>query len=100
MEEARKEGTLEGAEREIYLYCMEIRSMSQLRRKFGLPEDELLETLERFVADRIMFTEQSSYLSLAVAPNPMTAARRIRAAYEEEREGEPRMRQELTVLAA
>jgi len=99
-EDARKEGTLEGAAREIYLYCMEIRSLSQLRRKFGQPEDELMETLERFVADRIMFTEQSSYLSLAVAPNPTAAARRIRAAYEEEREDGQRLRQELTVLAA
>lgn len=99
-EEGRKEGTFEGQAREIYLYCAEIRSLSQLRRKFGLPEDELLETLEQFVADRIMFTEQSSYLSLAVASNPMTAARRIRTAYEEERESEPRLRQELPVLAA
>lgn len=99
-EEDRKEGTFDGVAREIYLYCMEIRSLSQLRRKFGMPEDELLETLEQFVADRIMFAEQGSYLSLAVAPNPMTAARRIRTAYEEEREGEPRRRQELPVLAA
>jgi len=99
-EEERKEGTLEGADREMYLYCMEIRSLSQLRRKFGMPEEELSETLEQFVSDRIMFTEQGSYLSLAVAPNPMTAARRIRTAYEEERERETRMRQELPVLAA
>ena len=99
-EEDRKEGTFEGVAREIYLYCMEIHSLSQLRLKFGMPEDELLETLEQFVADRLMFAEQGSYLSLAVAPNPMTAARRIRTAYEEERESEARRRQELPVLAA
>jgi ribosomal peptide maturation radical SAM protein 1 len=89
-EEERREGTFEGLAREIYLYCMEIRSLAQIRRQFGVAEAELLEMLEMFVADRIMFAEQGKYLSLAVALNPWTAARRIRAAHADaERDGDP-----------
>ncbi|HKQ73091.1 MAG TPA: hypothetical protein VJ810_05140 [Blastocatellia bacterium] len=65
-----------------------------------MQEAELFETLEPFVSDRIMFTEQGSYLSLAIAPDPMTAARRIRTAFVEERSSEPRLGQALPVLAA
>jgi hypothetical protein len=98
-DEARKEGVLEGLARDIYLHCLEIRTLSQLQRKFGVPQAELMEILQQFVDDRIMFTEQGSYLSLAVAPNPLTAVRRIRASYEEEHKSDSLQPHELTVMA-
>jgi ribosomal peptide maturation radical SAM protein 1 len=74
---------LEGVQREVYLYCMEIRSIEVLERKFcnaRISPQLLLEILAAFVEDRLMFTERHKYLSLAVAASLQVAARRIRAA--------------------
>lgn len=65
----------------IYLFCMSIRADSAIHDRFGalLPRKEIETILDRFVAEKVMFQEGRSYLSLAVATTPAVAARRIRA---------------------
>jgi ribosomal peptide maturation radical SAM protein 1 len=68
--------------RDVYLYCMEIRSRRQIARHFQdqITEEELVEKiLEPLVARGVMFKESDQYLSLAVAPTLTEAIRRIRA---------------------
>src|SRR5262249_38615281 len=74
-------GSYAGLERDIYLACLEIRTVSELRRAAaarGVTAPALDSLLSRFVEDRIMFREGDRYLSLAVATEPHIAARRIR----------------------
>lgn len=71
---------LTGPWREIYLACLEIRTAIEIETRFGEPFGIPLvrDILERCVFERIMFTEQERYLSLASASRPDLAARRIR----------------------
>ena len=73
---------LRGVERQIYLRCMDITSRAALVAEFGATAGEaaVAEILERLTAQLLMFTENDKYLSLAPAPYPDVAARRIRAA--------------------
>lgn len=74
--------SLDAEWRAIYLYCMEIRSLGQLRKRFAdtQTEEGLTEKLSAMVEAQIMFAEEGKYLALAVAPRPHLAAARIRAA--------------------
>jgi hypothetical protein len=77
-------GTFEGIERDIYLFCTEIRSEKQILERFPEIRPRLKELLEAWIEFRIMFHESGRYLSLAVASAPHQAAGRIRALREEE----------------
>src|SRR5690606_7497217 len=70
---------LRGISREIYLYCMEIRREDSIARRFAgrCSQTMLRKALTTFVAEKLMFEEDGKYLSLAVAPTPRVAARRI-----------------------
>ena len=72
--------------RDIYIYCMEIRSYRQILKKFSgrASETKIKTILRTFVEKRFTFTERDKYLSLAVANHPRYAVRRIREAREEE----------------
>ncbi len=77
-----RQGRFSREEREIYLYCTEVRAFADIarrQRKLGLSEEELRGFLNRFVEYKIMFTEDDKYLSLAIATQPRLAAARIRA---------------------
>lgn len=65
----------------VYLFCTNIRTYSAVNNRFAdlLPKKEIGTILDRFVAEKVMFREGQSYLSLAVATTPAIAARRIRA---------------------
>lgn len=68
--------------RDVYLYCMEIRSRRQIAQHFQdrITGEELVEKiLEPLVAGGVTFRESDQYLSLAVAPTLSEAIRRIRA---------------------
>ncbi len=78
---------LEPLWREIYLYCMEVRSETKIMERFcGRVSKEKLvnEILNGLVSEGLMFQEGSQYLSLAVAWRPDVAIRRIRAQQQEE----------------
>jgi hypothetical protein len=80
-----REGTYVGLTRDVYMYCMEMRTLDQITRSFGQPDANLLqEALNGFLNDKLMFREGNRYLSLAMAPSPEIAARRIRAAFFED----------------
>jgi ribosomal peptide maturation radical SAM protein 1 len=66
--------------RELYLECLEIRSLRQLAARFEgrMTPAELKERLGAFVTADLMFAERGSYLALAVADRPDRAAARIR----------------------
>jgi ribosomal peptide maturation radical SAM protein 1 len=73
---------LTSRQRDVYLYCMEIRSRRQIAEQFQdqvTEEDLLKKILEPLVAKGAMFKESDQYLSLAVAPRPDEAIRRLRA---------------------
>lgn len=75
---------LDQLERDIYLYCMEIRSTTQISRHFSnrCSEDRLAaEILPAFLAEDLMFEEDGRVLSLAVAWRPELAVKRIREQY-------------------
>lgn len=69
----------EGLDREIYLFCCQIRTEAQIRQRFGLEGSP--EALHRRLAHPLeadlMFHENGRYLSLATACSPDVAARRI-----------------------
>lgn len=70
-----------GVARDIYVFCMEVRTFEQITRRFLGPttsEKAVLEILQEFVGKRIMYSEQERYLSLALAPTPLIASNRIR----------------------
>jgi len=77
-------GTLSGIERDIYLFCTEIRSEKQILERFPESRSQLHELLQGWIESRIAFHESGKYLSLAVASAPHQAARRIRALREEQ----------------
>lgn len=66
--------------RQVFLYCMEIRSRDQLNERFPESKSELDGIIERLVAEKILYQEERRYLALAVATTPVIAAKRIRAA--------------------
>jgi hypothetical protein len=76
----RQAGTVEGSAREIYLYCMELRTREQLHRRFAgqLDDSSVDDMLRAFGEERLMHVEGGRYLSLAVAHSPSAAAARIR----------------------
>jgi len=68
--------------REMYLYCMEIRSLRQIIRRFckqATKADLVNKTLGPLVDKRLMFKENDQYLSLAVAYTPAEAIQRMRS---------------------
>jgi ribosomal peptide maturation radical SAM protein 1 len=79
---------LRGTEREVYLHCMEIATRDELIARFTDGSEPskaaLTESLDRMTAQMLMFSENDKYLSLAPAPYPDLAARRIRAAHARE----------------
>lgn len=57
-----------GTSREIYLYCLRVRSVRSIRKHFQkLSEDTLLPFLRMMVEKRLMFQEGENYLSLAIS---------------------------------
>lgn len=73
------EGTFGPLAREIYLYCTAIRSRNDVERRFaeaGVPEVNA--ALDEFIRHDLIFAEGKRLLSLALAPSPDHAARRIR----------------------
>jgi ribosomal peptide maturation radical SAM protein 1 len=87
--------TFEGLERDLYVYCMEIRTFDQIAKRFRATNSAqaIRDALQLFVDSRIMYSEQDRYLSLALAPTPRIASQRIRAARTTEPASEP-----LTIL--
>ena len=84
-------GTFEGLERDLYVYCLEIRTFDQIAKWFRATNSEqaIRDALQLFVDSRIMYSEQDRYLSLALAPTPRIASQRIRAARATEPASEP-----------
>lgn len=76
---------LSARSRDIYLYCMEIRSFEDIAGRFGFESEEQQRKLRAFLQQLVqwglMFAEKRSYLSLALASSPQAAARRLRAAH-------------------
>jgi ribosomal peptide maturation radical SAM protein 1 len=84
--EDHREGFYDGLARDVYIYCMEIRSLSQIKCRFSDSDSaELQEALDLFTHEKLMFHEEGRYLSLAMAVTPEIAARRIRKTYLEEK---------------
>jgi ribosomal peptide maturation radical SAM protein 1 len=58
---------LEGLSRKIYLFCGQHRSLKKIFHQFqGLTEDMLMPFLKMMIDKKLMFEENSQYLSLAV----------------------------------
>jgi ribosomal peptide maturation radical SAM protein 1 len=57
---------LQGLEREIYLYCDEIRSLNNIASNFHQDPETIQRMLKKLVAKRLMVFEGNSYLALAV----------------------------------
>jgi hypothetical protein len=74
--------TLKEDWRRIYLYCLRIRTRSEILERFAgdIVEGKIIDILDTCVYEGLMFGEDGSYLSLAVAARPQIAAKRIRAA--------------------
>ncbi len=74
IEDRREENldiTLDGAIREIYLFCDEIRSFDKIRRRFPkVPEKELRSALRKLFKLKVMYTEEDDWLSLAIHASP------------------------------
>jgi hypothetical protein len=73
-----REGTFEGLARQAYLYCAEIRTLRQVQAHTRALSEDVARALREFVEMEVMFEEGGKYLSLALAPTPLAAARRIR----------------------
>jgi ribosomal peptide maturation radical SAM protein 1 len=71
------EGVFEGLARDVYLYCMEIRDRRSIAERFDLDARRVDELVAPFLEHRLMFAEGAKCLSLAVATDPLVAARRI-----------------------
>ncbi len=70
--------------RDIYMYCMQSRPQSALRRRFASSSrQQREEVIAGFVEQKLMFVEKGQCLSLAVAADPHTAAARIEAEHRE-----------------
>lgn len=78
---------LEKTWRDIFLYCMEVRSKTQILGSFcpACPHDKIEEILAAFAENDLMFVEGDQYLSLAVATRPQDAIERIRNSWQKER---------------
>jgi len=82
-----RQGSYEGLERDVYMYCMEIRSLNQIKRHFSNADPAALQdALDLFVQEKLMFHEEGRYLSLAMAVTPELAARRMHKTYLEDKE--------------
>lgn len=70
--------TLERVARELYLYCMEIRTLAEIERRFAGQSNrtQLVRILDQLVEWGFTFREGDQFLSLAVASSPHIAARR------------------------
>jgi hypothetical protein len=63
----RRSITLNGHGRSIYLFCDEIRSFDEIRRKFrSWDERNIRRVLDEMVKLKIMFREGDDYLSLSI----------------------------------
>ncbi|MBN1204928.1 MAG: RiPP maturation radical SAM C-methyltransferase [Myxococcaceae bacterium] len=79
---------LRGRDRDVYVYCMEVRRFEELAAEFPeLGEPTLRGLLEDWSGRALMFREGDRYLSLAPAFTPEQAARRIRNLHERELRG-------------
>jgi len=70
---------LESLWRDTYVFCTGIQKLSKIYERFSgrASDHEIDEILDAFVSERLMFHEGEKYLSLACAPRPSDAARRI-----------------------
>jgi hypothetical protein len=60
--------TLDELEREIFLSCVDIISLQELKDKFStVPEEEICEILKGFEESSIIFREEDQYLSLPLS---------------------------------
>jgi ribosomal peptide maturation radical SAM protein 1 len=77
-----RSGTFTGLQRDLYLYCMEIRTREQMARRFAecASAEDIDEALAQFVEYKVAARENDRYLALAVASSPHLAVQRIRAA--------------------
>jgi ribosomal peptide maturation radical SAM protein 1 len=58
---------LVGASRQIYLFCMQHRSLARIRSRFpAFAEDKIVAFLKMMIDKKLMFEENNEYLSLAV----------------------------------
>jgi ribosomal peptide maturation radical SAM protein 1 len=73
---------LEGLWRQIYLYCLQIRSVDAVRRKFPSADNgnEAASILASFEKEKLLYRDGDRVLSLACAATPQHAAERIRKA--------------------
>lgn len=75
--------TLDSLWRQIYLFCMRVRTISQITERFvnNVEEEATIkeEILPGLINEKLMFEEQGQYLSLAVAWRADVTAKRIRA---------------------
>jgi ribosomal peptide maturation radical SAM protein 1 len=71
---------LDQLERDIYLFCTEIRGRNQILRRFSSKADkeQIYEALASFVEHDLVYEDGRRYLSLAVASHPNEAIQRIR----------------------
>jgi len=89
-ERGRRELRLSSVERDVYLFCCNIRSWNQIVRKHeDVPERVISEILCRFIENRVMYSDGERFLSLATAPRAIDAARRIRQAHFDETAAAP-----------
>jgi ribosomal peptide maturation radical SAM protein 1 len=80
-----REGGVEGLARQVYLYCMVIRNLEEMAKRFpSASADELRAICGEFVENKLMFQEGRSYLSLAMSIRSGIAAARIRASFLED----------------
>jgi Radical SAM superfamily len=62
---------LVGTSRQIYLFCMQHRSLKRIRSRFpAFAEDKIVAFLKMMVDKKLMFEEGDEYLSLAVPAKP------------------------------
>lgn len=79
--------TLGQLERDVYVYCMGLRSTQRILERFATRARKTTimdDILAPMVEKNLMFEENGRYLSLAVAWRPDVAARRIRQQQEED----------------
>lgn len=77
-----KDHTLRGVDRQVYLYCCEIRRVEQVVERFGTTEAlaaRVRKLIDAMVERRLMFRDKDRVLSLAVARSPQAAVRRVQA---------------------
>lgn len=73
--------TVDGPERDLYLYCSSIRTREQIARELAgrMRGGDVDDVLAQLVDLALMAREGERYLALAVAATPQHAARRIKA---------------------